>query len=409
MSFLLRRNRPWAQADWRDLDSLHSRADENPIRQPWGRYNTSRTCRLVSNELTIADYTETPFATGGVSYEHKALTPYWAYEFDASLNTAAFNLAEFMCFMTAPWSRVGTNYTDVLVCKLRYEGLSSNNSNIRFTKYDPSSAETVFTQQALAEGFSFFNGTYHTIRVEWDNDEVVRAYVDGTLRIAMAVPDVSKLDPEKRSVNFSNQTTTTSKQRNFRLYDRNYNTISPKTYTDDFTTLSVLWHQQSAQPASAAGAYGVSGTTDGYRRHMYLGRSNTDQFRVSGVLTGPTSMGGQALTARSNLRATQGVDLFFSDTGWALRRKTAAETWSADLLNGSFAMATGQEWGILCHDSNVYEVQRKVSGVWTTINTYTDTSNLIPRGKNNRYSCVLARRNFFANSGFWDSWRFEDI
>lgn len=409
MSFLLRRNRPWSQADWRDLDALHARADENPIKQPWGRYNSSRTTKLVSNELFIADYSETTFSTGGASYEHKALTPWWAIEFQIKLNTNNFTIAEYMCFVNSPWSRVGQSLYNVPVVKIRSDGVGSGTASMRVTYYDTSGAEQVIQSVPIAAGYGFFNGvTWHTMRFEFDNDEVCRTYVDGILHNAVALPDVTLLQSETRSINFSNQTTTASLMRSFRLYDRNYNKTELTSYADNFnTTMDPRWWKQSSTPAQVSGGiFSVSGTDDGYRRYMYLAKSNTDKVRVSAVASGPNSVGGQGMFARSNLRNTRSVDLYLSNTGWTLFNKTAAETW-VSVKTGTIAIATGDNWGLLC-DGSTYQVQKKIAGVWTDQGTpYVNAT--IPFGPAYRYSGLDLLRVFFNVSGSWDSWAYEDV
>lgn len=218
MSFLLRRHLPWAWAGWRDLDAAHARANENPIQPPWRRTNNSRTVWLESNVLKIQDYSETPMALGGVSFEHQPFTPHWGAEFGLNIDGNIIQEQFFGMSITSSWTSVAfTDIADEPMIAI-HRGVFSATNAIQILVYH--ALNTIETLASTGDLSGLMNRSWYTFRLQVDMDRLIRVYINDVLRLQYWLPEAYTRGPGKRALNFLNQTSAWSEQKNYRLYDR---------------------------------------------------------------------------------------------------------------------------------------------------------------------------------------------
>ncbi|MBF6363225.1 hypothetical protein IU447_24215 [Nocardia farcinica] len=358
MSFLLRRNLPWAWAGWRDLDAEHARPDENPIKPPWKRTNMARSVWLQGNELRIADYSETVFQVGGVSYEQMCYTPEWGAEYDLNVDGNIIQLQFWGAAISSSWSKVGfSDLLNVPIVVVYRDAVSAVNT-VRIIVYrNASTIETLASTQAYS---GLMQRSWWRMKIRISLDHLVRVYYNDILLLQHWLPNSLAAGPNRRALSFLNQTSATSYQKNFRLgdYPPEYQILRPsqwaEIFADDFNrpdgAVGNGWTQFGVNAEIRSGSWTTIGTTNGNRAILRNSGNVNGVQRVEGILGGfidPTT-GYSSLIVRGNAEGTLGLIGTFADNDLRIARYTS-------ILSGGTVEAvtyvTTADYGIL--DNNL--------------------------------------------------------
>ncbi|AHH22117.1 hypothetical protein NONO_c73610 [Nocardia nova SH22a] len=291
MSTYLRRHWPLAKASWRDLDANHARPDEDPIRPPWRKTNMNRHVWLQSNMLCIADYSDTVFQLGGVSYDKEAFTRNWSFEFDLNCDGNIIQEQFWGAAISSSWVSVAfTELQGYPIIAIHRDALSSVNT-IRIMVYH--ALNTIETLAETGTWTSLMNKTWYRLRVLIDRDRLVRVYINTTLALQYWLPAEYASGLGRRAVNYLNQTSATSYQANYELSDRpsDFPTMVEADWalvkSDDFArsdgAVGNGWTQVGANAGIVGGKWASTGTSDGSRALLADTGATDGRQRVDGV------------------------------------------------------------------------------------------------------------------------------
>lgn len=328
MSFLLRRHWPLARAGWRDLDAEHARPDENPIKPPWKRTNMARSVWLQGNELRIADYSETVFQVGGVSYEQMAFTPNWGCEFDLNIDGNIIQRQFWGGVISPSWTKVG--FSDILnqACIVVHRDVTSAVNQIQILVFR--NLSTIDTLVATQNYSGLMNRSWWRMTILISRDRLVRVYYNGTMLLQYWLPSDLAAGPGRRAMNFLNQTSATSWQRNFHLFDTAplYPVISwALAFADDFNrpngAVGNGWTQLGVNAGLVNQSWSTTGTTDGSRGLIRDTGITSGYQRVEAVVggnIGPNNASDSSIVLRATADGTSGlVANFYSNSVWIAR------------------------------------------------------------------------------------------
>lgn len=319
MSFLLRRTgRAWA--GWRDLDTLHSRPDENPVQPPWKATNSSRSVWLENNVLKINDGLSTPMQLGGVSYWQMPFTQNWGCQMDLNIDGNIIQEQFWAACISPSWTSVAFTDLKELPMVAIYRGPFSGTAAVVILVYHDLNFHDLLAQSEQFSGL--MNRLTYQLRILVDRDRLLRVYIDGVLRMQYWLSSSMASGPGRRALNFLNQTSAWSEQRNFILFDQpsDFNSVAPWTsvFYDDFNRADGSpgngWTTQGSNAGIVGNSWSVTGTSD----------SSTGLIRDTGVTSGiqrveavvggnfgPGTGADASLVARTNATASEGVSANF--------------------------------------------------------------------------------------------------
>lgn len=316
MSWLLRRHMPLARAGWRDIDTNHARPNEDPIQKPWRRTNSNRRVWLEGNVLKIADYSDTVFQVGGVSYEQMCFTPNWGCEFDLNIDGNIVQAQYWGACISPSWAKV--NFGDLIGLPMItvFRDATSAVNTIRIMVYTSLSSIDTLVQTGTMTGL--MNRSTYRFKFLVDRDRLVRVYTNNVLRLQFWLPSGYKSGPGRRAVNFVNQTSAWSEQKNFFLFDQS--SIFPSgarweaAYSDTFNRADGAagspWTQYGTSASIVSNSWSTTGTSDGSRLLVQNSGSSGGVQRVEAVIGGniaPNSATEASLIARLNSTGTDGL------------------------------------------------------------------------------------------------------
>jgi hypothetical protein len=290
VSTYIRRHWPLAVAGWRDLDTYHSRPDENPIRPPWKRTNSSRTVQLISNQLVIANALETPFQVGGVSYEMMPFTPNFGCEYDIRIDGNIIQQQMWLMAISPSWAKVG--FTDLINLPMVaiWRDPASTTQNIRIVIYRSLAQIDTLAQSGNIDGL--INNNWYRLKMLVERDRLIRVYVNDTIYFAYWLPEQYKSGPLARGINMLNQTTNPAYIRNFVLYDRqsDFPTMVDADWalvkSDDFQRADGAvgngWTQVGTDAGIVGGKWASTGTANGSRALLTNTATTDGRQRVVG-------------------------------------------------------------------------------------------------------------------------------
>ncbi|WP_406234901.1 hypothetical protein [Nocardia sp. NBC_01009] len=409
MSFLLRRNLPWAWAGWRDLDAAHARPDEPAILPPWRRTNSNRTVWLENNILKIADYSETLFQVGGVSYEQMPFTSSWGSEFDLNIDGNVIQVQYWAAAISPSWARVG--FADLIGMPLIaiYRDAVSLDCSIRIMVYrNLSEIETIVSTGTMS---GLMNRSWYTLKILVDRDRLVRVYINDVLRLQHWLPADLAAAPGRRGLNFLNQTSAWSEQKKYRLFDQ------PPDFQIDIGWLVQVvaddfgrpngppgngWTQLGADAAIVSGSWATTGGTDGSRGLIRNTGVTHGAQRVEAVIGGSIAPNGSApasLVLRTNSTGTSGLIANFLSGSVSISRFTGGLT-APTLFTYTSTPVTVSNGAAVAFSVNG-------EGAWIEINEQVvllaDLNGLVPG--TNSYAGLRVSRTPFNNSASWNAVR----
>lgn len=314
MSFLLRRNRPLAWAGWADLDTQHLRSDENPIKQPWARVNSSRTVKLENNLLAIADYAETVFETGGVSFEHQPFTDYWGCEFDVFLNANTIQVQYFAAGMSYGWNNPSFQNLNNQPLIAFWREAFNGGDFVRVVVYTSTSSYSTIISNDVG---AIFNNAWHSVKIWIDWDRHLRVYVDGAMYLFYTLPVQYRPGPGRRALNFLNQTSSYAYLRNFKLYDRTPDiTWAPAIFSDNFnransSDMGANWNKVGVNSGIVSNRYSSTGTSDGSRGIWAVTPSPSGDMRLETQVQETTTTCSSVFLLRGNSAFSSWIGIDF--------------------------------------------------------------------------------------------------
>lgn len=402
MSFLIRRNLPWAWAGYRDLDALHARPDENPIRPPWKVVNSDRPVQLLNNQLVIADALATPFKVGGVSYEFMPYTKNWGIEFDLNIDGNIIQQQFFAMALSSSWAKVG--FSDLIEVPMFaiWRDQTSTTQNLRVIVYRSLAQIDTLAQSESINGL--INKQWYRVKLWVDNDRYVRWYINDTLYFAYWLPSQYAAAPNRRGMNLLNQTTNPAYIRNYRHYDRPSDfqigiTWHNQVVFDNFNSgvLNPAWVQTGADAGISNGQWVTTGSNDGSRALTVNTAVTHGAQRVEGVIRNPAASNADAsLLLRVAADGTSGLAANFYSGGVYLARFTGSLT--------TPTMLDYTSTGITIKDGDRVAFSVNGEGAWVEVNgvivLMAFLNGYVP-GTQPRAGARVSRRNF-TNSGGWD-------
>jgi hypothetical protein len=298
------------------LDAAHSRPDENPIQKPWRRTNSNRSVWLQGNELRIADYSETILQLGGVSYERMAFTQNWGAEFDLNIDGNIIQEQFWGAAISPSWASVA--FTDIAERPIVtvYRPATSSVTQLRIIVYH--AGNTIETLATTGTFTGLMNRAWYQFRLLVDRDRLVRVYINNVLRLQYWLPAQYAAGAGVRALNFLNQTSAQSYQRNFWLFDQRsqFQTLTAWTsfLSDAFGRPDGVpgngWTQAGTAGQLVSGSYATTGTTDGSRAIVRDSGNTSGIQRIVGVIGGaiaPNTGADASLMLRINAAGTEGL------------------------------------------------------------------------------------------------------
>lgn len=410
MSFLLRRNRPWAFAGWRDS---FDRANESPIGKPWAVWGvTPCTASLTSNHMVLGN-ANTFVDFGGWSFEHTCFTPHWGFTFTTSMVRTGTVAEIFRAICNKEsWTKVNSNLSNVLGVDIQYR-TAAVGSRVMINQYSGAgSAGNTIAETPIAQ--SIFDGSWHTWLVLIDEDSYLRLYLDGTLKIAVNIPaGAYRPSDGHRSVNFMNQMGTTIGIDDFILFDQN---VDPPWeahdwdlgLADDFNrangAVGSPWVEIGSNDRAriVSNSYAYNSTTDGSRGILYNTGVSTGRQRVSAVIGGNNNPSGQdaSLLVRCNSAGSAGIAANFFNNHVYLARLTSAVSddnpGMTDYADAALTVAAGDTVTLSAADNWAWV---QLNG--ETILTASGIDTLVPTSQ--AYAGLRVERHSFTNSASWNS------
>ncbi|MCU1640927.1 MAG: hypothetical protein JWN03_1202 [Nocardia sp.] len=409
MSFLLRRCVPWARAGWRDLDALHSRADEDPIRAPWKRVNSARTVWLESNVLKIKDAFETPLQLGGVSYEQQPFTTNWGTEMELNIDGAVLVQEQFFgAAITNGWNSVGFSDLAHVPLFVIHRSVGSTTNELRVETYDDINNYSVQLEIGPVDGL--MNRTWCWLRFHVERDRLVRMYINDVLLLEYWLPTVNKAGPNKRALQFLNQTTAEAWIRNFSVFDRgsDFPTVAPwsSLFYDDFNRSGAVgngWTQFGTNAALVNNSWSTTGTTDGSRGLLRDTGVTTGVQRIEAVVGGnlpPNASADCSLILRANSAGSEGLAAnFYANTIFLSRLSGSltSPTFNDFVRTDDVAIPNGALLAFCCSDQAAWvEVNGQVVLMADVISRVTTA---------NSWAGLRVERSSGANSASWNDAR----
>lgn len=406
MSFLIRRNLPWAWAGYRDLDALHSRPDQNPVQAPWKSVNSSRLVQLVSNQLVIADALSTPFQVGGVSYEFMPYTKNWGVEFDINIDGNVIQQQFFAMAFSSSWAKVG--FSDLIEVPMVaiWRDPASTTQNIRVIVYRSLAQIDTLAQTGSIDGL--INKNWYRIKMWVDNDRYVRVFINDTLYFAYWLPSQYATGPNKRGLNLLNQTTNPAYIKSYFHYDRPTDfqtgiTWHNQVVYDDFARADGAvgngWLQVGTDAGIVGGRWATTGTNNGSRALLRDTAVTHGAQRVEGVIRSPSSTSDSSLYLRVSSDGTNGLAANFYSGGIYLSRFTGglASPTMIDYVSTGLAINDGDQLALSVNGECAWVEVNGTIQLMAYLNGYVPGTN--------QWAGARVGRKSSSNSGSWDDLR----
>lgn len=336
MSFLIRRNLPWAWAGW--VDDFN-RPPENPIKQPWGHFGDgSRAVLNSANEMHMpANYSST--IGGGESYEFQPFTPNFAMEWEMwwpveGLAAQYFNL----CIMEN-WAKVGPSFADSVLIRCRHAPVVGAD-DVHIIEFDGLMSSG--NDLAGASSPVPYYGNSVTLKVLIDNDALCRVYINGLARCQAQLTPSHRPHPGKRGLNFFNNALCDAWIRWAKIYDRPtdfpLSSLWVNSFYDDFNrtpgAVGNGWTQVGANAAIANNSWSATGTSNsstGLIRDTGITGGSQRIEAIAGGNNAPNASADSSLILRCNAAGTEGLAANFFSGHIYLSR------WTGSLSSPTFA------------------------------------------------------------------------
>lgn len=360
MAFLIKRGKR-AVAGWSDS---FTRADENPVMEPWQFWGTSATFALINQQLRLAAAGETRGGNydGGIAFEHQPLTENWAVEFVrapiGTTGTSNSNETEQNIFLDKNWTEGGnassTLYQVGIQLKAKYNkkkepdengngGKSASmDRNVRFFTRDKTTTTGFWVFTSYASVGSDSTSVSATpwagslaVKVMVLEDRYLLGWINGSgpTKSADLIVDLYdtrfRFGPNKRSANFAQISGLVASIDNFKTYDidpiirREWATVFEDTFNRaDSADILNGWTETAGdvfgiynQSVSIRpGPFGANIGDDGWRQFRRDGgyRDLRIEFILGGGTGDPNLQTRTQILARMNAAGTAGLACIIS-------------------------------------------------------------------------------------------------
>lgn len=315
MGFIIRRGQQ-ALANWHDE---FNRANENPIKQPWGVWGVApTTARLESNHMVFG-VGSSWFNFGGWSFEQQCFTETWSCTFILQRSLSGLAAQTFRTIFSAPWSRMDQDFSKVFVIDLQYRSIGHRIYGATFEDIDTIGA--IWQEASLPS--NMFDGNPHEVRYQIEYDAHVQVFVDDIMVLWFSIPEGDyRPFKDKRAINYMSGITEEVILENFKLYDRapNYPRNSgwgSAIFSDNFnransSTVGNGWTQMGSNMSINGNELGIAAglLSDGGRAVLRNSGITNGKQRIT-AMVGSTHAIDEAvctsLILRSNSAGTQGL------------------------------------------------------------------------------------------------------
>lgn len=414
MSFLLRRNLPWAWAGWYDS---FVRPPEDPIKAPWAHWGSSSVGNgriNASEEMEVDGAFGLSEFFGGVSYEFQPFTGAWGFDYEVWWpTTSGFAANTLYTFIMQDWSRAQysaySNFTSVGL----WHRPAIDGDTVKISQYSSLSG----TGDVRGEGPSpiGWNGSTITVKCWIEADSYVRVWVNNVLCAQGMLTGAWRTGPGRRGINFCNYASNVAYYRWVWIYDRPSSVPSinvwSSSFYDDFNRANGApgngWTQIGTNAAIASNSWSTTGTTDGSRglirdtgitsgrvrvEATVGGNSGINNTADSGLVLCSTAAGDQGLCA--NIFGNQ---VFISRFSTALSGNPPTFTDLMALTTG-VTVATGDVMAF-----SVYNGFAWLERNGTPIVYATGVHSVVPA--TNSYAGLRVERSSSNNSNSWNDVR----
>ncbi|KZM71052.1 hypothetical protein AWN90_41785 [Nocardia terpenica] len=366
----------------------------------------NRTVNLINNQVVISDYLETPFQVGGVSYEQMPYTQNWGCEFDLNIDGNIIQSQFFGMAISSSWAKVGfTDLTEVPILAV-WRNAASITQNLRIIVYHSlAEIETLWQSPNLSQ---MMNKVWYRVRIWIERDRYLRVFINDVVRFTFWLPSQYAAGPNRRGLNFLNQTSAPAYLKNFILFDRPADIQTGITWHreviyDDFERqngpVGNGWTQYGTNAGIVFGRWSSTGTADGSRGIVRDTGVAHGAQRVEGTVRYPSSSAAVSLVLRTTADGNSGLAVnVFSDKAYiSLFTGGLASPIFTDYISASVPIADGDRIAFCANGE----------GAWLEINNKIElmTSLLGQAPGTNPMAGACASRRLFSNSGSWDDIR----
>ncbi|WP_280201400.1 hypothetical protein [Nocardia cyriacigeorgica] len=404
MSFLIRRNLPWAWAGWFDD---FNRPPENPIKQPWNHFGDGAPAILNSvGEMEIpSNYNSV--AGGGESYEFMPFTPNFGIEWEMYWPAGGATAQYFNLFIIENWAKVGVNYANLLCIRLRHRIDAVGGDDIAIWEFN--SFMTPGREIVVAQVPQKYEAGTTTVRVWIDRDMLVRVWVNNTY-LLQAVPTANhRTGPERRGINFMNAGHPSAWVRWTKIYDRPTdfhtalawnNTVIDDNFNRADGAVGNGWTQLGADAGLVGGSWShISGNDTSVGLIRDTGVTHGAQ-RIEAVIGGnvpPHADRDSSLILRTNATGSEGLAANFYSGGVFLARFTGSlqSPTFHDFVSTAATITAGDTLAFSCNGEGAWIERNGQIILLAHLNGTVSGTN--------RYVGLRVERDSFNDSASWNS------
>ncbi|MCM6778017.1 hypothetical protein NDR87_31020 [Nocardia sp. CDC159] len=410
MSFLLRRNLPLAWAGW--LDDF-KRPPENPVKRPWVHLGDGTTADINALEELHIPSNYASNNAGGESYEFQPFTPNSGFEMEFWWPVEGLAAQGFGLYFTDTWARVGATFANAVGVRLWHRAEGLGGEEVYFVEY-PSIFESGTFLGVFQSPVPFFGNTL-TLRVWFDDDRWMRAWLNGNFIGARTIEPTFRLGPGRRCIRTSNTALCDAWVRWVDHYDRPSSIPSAQVWSsvfyDDFNRANGDpgngWTQIGTNASIQNNSWSTTGTTDGSRGLIRDTGIASGKIRIEATVGGNTGINNTAdsgLVLCSNSAGTQGLcanifgnRVFLSRFSTALSSNPPTFT-DFDAMQSGIAIGNGDLLAFSVYNGNAW---LEVNG--ERVLYATGIHSVVPA--TNSYAGLRVERASSNNSNAWNDVR----
>jgi hypothetical protein len=408
MSFLLRRNLPWAWGGWYDSFEEYG---VSPLQWPWVHLGDGTPADF--NNLGELHIRQNPTTTngGGESYEFMPFTPNWGFEAEFFWPAGGASAQAFDFLFTNTWADIGAAFVNCAGIRFYYR-TSPLSQNIYIAEYP--SIMGIGTLLSTFVPPSPVNNTTVTFRMWIDDDQWCRLWFNGTYMGSATIESGFKFGPGRRCLRIFNNSLSDAYIRWIYHYDRigsfPADTAWTQIFYDNFNGRSGNqngvngWTQIGTNAGVASDSWATNGTTDGSRGLIRNTGITNGRMRITATVGGAAGINGTAdssLVLCSNSAGTQALcanifnsKIYISDLSSSIGGSSPTFTDQTSKTSG-VTVNTGDVVGFTVYDGLCYI---DINGSRTL---YSGAANATTPASNS-YAGLRVERASFNDSNSWN-------